>query len=150
MVNYFHSQFGYAFFIMCGAISVVVFTALYQNRTGLEGVAISFLIMGLILLFFYNLTIKVNHEKITWTFGIGLINKQLEISQVKSTRIVENPWYCGWGIRMMSEGTLYNISGFQAVNLELKDGTHIRLGTDEPQQLKAAIDAHMSEKSGEK
>lgn len=146
MERYNHSQFGVPLAIIIGGVAVLVLAGLYQNKEGFEVVGVVFLVMALILSLFYKLTIKVENDIIRWAFGIGLINKQLAISEIKSTQIVENPWYCGWGIRMMSEGTLYNISGFQAVNLELKDGTHIRLGTDDPHQLKVVIDTYMSEK----
>jgi hypothetical protein len=35
---------------------------------------------------------------------------------------------------------MYNVSGFDAVQLQLASGKRFRIGTDEPVQLKSAID----------
>ena len=52
---------------------------------------------------------------------------------------VRNPWYCGWGIRLGPTGWLWNVSGFDAVELTLTDGRRFRVGSDEPGQLVAAL-----------
>jgi hypothetical protein len=39
---------------------------------------------------------------------------------------------------------LFNVSGLDAVEVELVDGKRIRIGTDEPQALVAAIRARRS------
>ncbi len=53
---------------------------------------------------------------------------------------MRNPWYYGWGIRLTPTGWMYNISGLDAVQLQLASGKRFRIGTDEPVQLKSAID----------
>jgi hypothetical protein len=52
---------------------------------------------------------------------------------------VRNPWYYGWGIRFISNGMVYNVSGFDAVEIALADGRRVRLGTDEPDAVIAAL-----------
>jgi hypothetical protein len=52
---------------------------------------------------------------------------------------VTNPWYYGLGIHWTPHGILYNVSGFSAVEVRLFPGTTFRVGTDEPDQLCAAI-----------
>ena len=49
-----------------------------------------------------------------------------------------NPLY-GWGIRYPFDGWLYNVSGLQAVELTVKGEGNLRIGTDEPETLVAAL-----------
>jgi hypothetical protein len=53
---------------------------------------------------------------------------------------VTNPWYYGWGIRWTPKGPLYNVSGFEAVEIRMLSGKSFRIGTDEPDLLRQAID----------
>jgi hypothetical protein len=52
---------------------------------------------------------------------------------------VTNPWWYGWGIRLIPGGWMWNITGNQAVELKLKSGRLLRIGTDEPEALETAI-----------
>jgi hypothetical protein len=54
--------------------------------------------------------------------------------------VVRNRWYYGWGIRITPRGWLYNVSGLDAVELALKNGKCVRIGSDEPHALARAID----------
>jgi hypothetical protein len=72
-------------------------------------------------------------------FGIGLIRKRIDLAKVRAFRSVRNPWYWGWGIRLYPGGWLYNVSGLDAVELALDDGTELRVGTDEPERLVDAL-----------
>ena len=45
----------------------------------------------------------------------------------------------GWGIRLIPNGWLWNVSGLGAVELSLVNGQRFRIGTDEPEQLATAI-----------
>jgi hypothetical protein len=53
--------------------------------------------------------------------------------------MVKNPWYYGWGIHLIPGGWLYNVSGWEAVELQMKNGNKYRIGTDDPQGLMDAI-----------
>ena len=69
----------------------------------------------------------------------GLIRKRFPIGDIHGARIVQNKWYYGWGIRLTPHGWLFNVSGFDAVELELKNKRKFRIGTDDPQELLMAI-----------
>jgi hypothetical protein len=53
--------------------------------------------------------------------------------------VVKNPWYYGWGIHLTPSGWLYNVSGFWAVELQMKNGKKYRIGTDDPEGLVQVI-----------
>jgi hypothetical protein len=46
-----------------------------------------------------------------------------------------NSWPYGWGIHRTPHGWLYNVSGWEAVEVALASGKRLRLGTDEPRRL---------------
>ena len=72
-------------------------------------------------------------------FGPGLIHKTFAASDIREARIVRNRWFYGWGIRWTPHGWLFNVSGLDAVEVELRSGRQYRIGTDEPRQLHEAI-----------
>ncbi len=57
--------------------------------------------------------------------------------------------YGGWGIRYtLSAGTAYNVRGNQGIQLELKNGRRVLIGTQRPQEFLAAIRTASPEKNG--
>jgi len=49
--------------------------------------------------------------------------------------------YGGWGIKRGTGGLAYNVSGNKGLQLVLKDGRKILIGTQKPEQLKSVIDS---------
>jgi hypothetical protein len=96
-------------------------------------------LLAVVLLLFGSLRLTITDQKIEAAFGVGLLRKRIPLADVRSVTRVRNPWYCGWGIRSMPNGMLYNVSGFDAVELSLADGRHVRLGTDEPDAVIAVL-----------
>ncbi|MFB3818729.1 MAG: hypothetical protein ACE147_13790 [Candidatus Methylomirabilales bacterium] len=88
---------------------------------------------------FSSLTVVVTEEALIWAFGPGVIRKQVRLADIQAAGVTLTRWYEGWGIHRTRRGWLYNVSGFQAVAITLKDGRRILLGTDEPARLQAAI-----------
>lgn len=107
----------------------------------LLSLVLAILVVGLAL--FHNLTVAVSTEWVTWRFGLGLIHKRIAIGRIQRARIIKTRWYHGWGIHHTGRGWLYNVSGFDAIELHLQDGQIVQIGTDEPQQLLRAIEGVM-------
>lgn len=76
---------------------------------------------------------------ISLAFGPGLIRKSFMVADIEHTVIVRTHWYNGWGIKLIRGGWLYNVSGLDAVQISMRNGKIYQIGTDEPQQLLAAI-----------
>jgi len=89
---------------------------------------------------FGSLTIEVGEGALSCRFGPGLIRKRWPLGNIREARVVRNPWYYGWGIHLYPGGVLYNVSGFQAVEVLLKGGKRLRIGTDEPDAVVRAIE----------
>ncbi len=96
-------------------------------------------ILPLVMVLFGWLTVEVSDEHVVWWFGPGLIRRRIRVADIRSVAALRNRWYYGWGLRLTPHGWLYNVSGLDAVELELVNGRRVRVGTDEPQELVRAI-----------
>lgn len=88
---------------------------------------------------FSSFTIEVTGDEIVWFFGPGLWRKKIARSEIVSVAAVRNPWWYGYGIHRTPRGWLYNVGGRDAVEIALVNGRRLRLGTDEPAALVAAL-----------
>ncbi len=93
----------------------------------------------LVMLLFSRLTVTVTNEIIVTSFGLGWPKHTEKVSDVLAAHEVRNSWIQGWGIRKISGGWMYNVSGYDAVELDLASGKKFRVGTDEPTNLAATI-----------
>jgi hypothetical protein len=99
-------------------------------------------VMAAGLTLFYQLSVEITAKEVRCAFGIGLISRSIPLAEIHQARSVKNPWFAGWGIRWLpGHYWLWNVSGFLAVELTMRDGKRFRIGTDEPEKLAAAIEA---------
>ena len=139
MQTYRHRQTGTLLLILLGSAAVLTTIALFRTPQRslviLLVLAVLLLSMGL----FWALTVEVTADQVLVWFGPGLIHRRFRLDAIRNVRRVRNPWYYGWGVRLTPNGWLFNVSGFDAVELELENNRNFRIGTDDPQQLLAAI-----------
>ncbi len=101
--------------------------------------AVVLVVLGVSLGLFGALTVEVTPQRLSLRFGPGVVRKEFPMNEISAAGAVRNRWYYGWGIRLTPHGWLFNVSGLDAVEIELTDGRKYRIGTDEPQRLVAAI-----------
>ena len=121
-------------------LAVIVFIP-QQSRLVMEIVAI---ILVLSLILFHSLTVSIDEKYLRLRMGVGLIRIKFKISDIVQAYPVKNKWYLGWGIHLTGKGFLYNVSGFDAVEIVLASGSIHRIGTDEPSVLTQAINQSIS------
>jgi hypothetical protein len=136
--EYEHTQTGYflIWVLLIGSAATLVIGA--SNPTHW----ISFVITIVLLLSiaaFYKLTIKIDTEKLRATLGLGFIRKEVRVADIAACEPIRIRWWYGWGIHFTPYGLLYNVSGWDAVAIRLRNGRLFALGTDDPQGLVAAI-----------
>jgi len=94
------------------------------------------ILMVVCLLIFYQLTISIDDKQIKFWFGFGLIVKTYNLEDIKDCKAVKNSPLYGWGIRMLPNGWLYNVSGLKAVELSFKNSSKkIRIGSNHPEEI---------------
>jgi hypothetical protein len=98
-------------------------------------------VLGLIVLawLFSSLTVSVSDNELQWRFGPGLWSYRMALADIAGVSIVRNSVLNGFGIRMRPGFRLYNVSGLDAVELQLKSGDVRRIGTDDASGLAAAL-----------
>ncbi len=144
MEEYKHTQVGYIHVIAWSAIILVL--ACINVFIGFEPYTLIFLILLAVLLALLStLTVRVGGGAITVQFGVGIIRKRIQLSDVETYAKVRNPWYYGLGIRYTPRGWLYNIYGLSAIELLMKNGRTCRIGTDDPEGFAQALQEALDE-----
>ena len=149
MSLYRHTQIGYLMVIVF--LAVLVFFAWlqitaraeppsYDSGTNFAMTAIMALIL-FILGSFVTLTVSIDANYLRIKFGYGIFRKKFAVCEIASTTTVKNQWYYGWGVRLWfwPRMWIFNVSGLDAVEIRMKNGTIYRIGTDEPKTLETAI-----------
>lgn len=142
--GYDHTQQGT---LIIGAVSAAILVILIATYlSGIVWVTILVVvILAVVLSIMSTLTVRVDKEALRIRFGpVGLVRKQWPVREIVSVSAVKNPWYYGYGLRITPFGPLYNVSGPDAVEVRLASGKVFRIGTDEPEALKRAIEKEMT------
>ena len=134
MQKYKHTQIGYLLLTLYSI--VVLFLGYFNIITSFHPLTFIALIIVLVILgTFSRLTVTVDDQMIKIQFGLRIIRKTFLLREIEAYRVVKNPWYYGWGIRFTPRGWLFNVSGFLAIELQMKNGKCYRIGTDDPDNL---------------
>ena len=144
MHEYEHTQAGTLMRLVFGGGLVIsggaaVWAAINDPSSALVPIGIVVVFVTCVFLF-HALTVSVSCDTIVLRFGIGLIRKRFAVADIQKAVLVRNHWYYGWGIKLTPHGWLYNVSGFDAVEIQLSSGRKYRIGTDEPDELCSAIE----------
>ena len=92
------------------------------------------------------LTVRIEDGFLKLRFGAGSFRKKFALDEIISARPVQNGFWRGWGIHKCPGGWIYNIAGFDAVEITMKNGKTNRIGTDEPEKLARAINGAVPER----
>jgi hypothetical protein len=134
---YRHTQIGYlTLIVILVAAFGIVATLPDDVRPVILGVAG---LMVIIAILFSSLTVEVGDGELRFHFGPGFWRKRIALAEVAAATATQNSWWEGWGIRFTPRGMLYNVSGTNAVEIEMRSGQRFRIGTDEPEALVEAI-----------
>jgi hypothetical protein len=145
MQPYRHTQKASAIRWMLGvAVAILGWLAI----RGGEGSAVMLLVAAILLvtlILFASLTVEVTDTEVRLSFGLGVIRKSFQVDEIRDVSVVKNPWYYGWGIHMTPHGWLFNVAGPDAVELTFDSGNKVRIGSDEPSRLMAAVRLAMAQ-----
>lgn len=145
-MEYQHKQWG--FFLIPTSLTlwvlVISITSVDDPTSTLFTVAmVGFMVvLFIVVLVFSRLDAPVSSERVVAAFSFGRPHRVVEFADVTAVRRVRNRWWDGWGIRKISRGWMYNVSGLDAIELELASGKVFRIGTDDPEGPVAALTHH--------
>ncbi len=148
-MHYKHTQIGYLMITVTLAV-FMLFLWMYIT-TSLEpksvdsgtnlGVTTTMAIVLFILVSFWSLHVQLDEKNLRIKFSYGIYKRKFPLNEIVSAKAVKNPRYTGRGIRRWigRKMRIYNVSGFNAVEIQMEDGKIYRIGTDEPKKLEQAI-----------
>lgn len=114
---------------------VVMFLIFGISSAFLHQLIVGTIIIAVTAWMFRSMTVEISDTELTWYFGSGFPRKRVPLSEVASAEAVRTGFWNGWGIHYTSRGWLYNVSGYGAVAITLRNGKRFCLGTDEPEEL---------------
>ncbi len=141
--KYRHTQIGWVVLVSVGAAIVLISYLLMEIELHWIGLAVLAL-LGVCLVLFSTLTVVGNEHELEVRFGPGLIRKKFSLENIESCREVKNSWYYGWGIRLTPRGWLFNVSGFRALEIQMRTGKRFRIGTNDPRGLSEFVRAQIA------
>lgn len=149
MERYKHTQIGYLMIFV--TLVVLVFFAWLQITARAEppsydsGANFAMTAVMALILFilgsFSALAVMIDEQFLKVRFSWGIFRKKFPLTEIATVRKVKNHWYYGWGIRLWfwPKMWIFNVSGFDAIELTMKNGKIYRIGTDESERLERAI-----------
>jgi hypothetical protein len=141
VTRYEHTQIGHATVWSLLAIILVASGALLGSSSHAQLPMVVSIILMVCLALFYKLRISIEDQMLCASFGPGIIRKRLRLLEIVGCEPMRIRWWYGWGIHLTPYGWLYNVSGFDAVAILLRDGRKFAHGTDDPHGLTEAIRA---------
>lgn len=110
------------------------------RTTILTLVAVVAILVAIVTFIFSSLTIEIRDGSLQWHFTGRFIQGSVPLSRIESVSRVRSSAAYGWGARKTPDGTLYSVSGLDAVRIRTRDGRSLNFGTDEPTRLVQAIE----------
>ena len=142
MTRYEHTQIGHV--IIWSLLGIFLIVSGFAGLSHREIPLVISILLLVCLVLFYKLRITIDGKTLCASFGIGVVRKRVRLAQIVGCEPIRIHWWYGWGIHLTSCGWLYNVSGFDAVTITLRDGRKFALGTDDSDGLITAIQAGMS------
>jgi hypothetical protein len=98
--------------------------------------------LGVMASLFYGLTVTGTEDTLEIRFGVGLIKRQFKLKEIVSALPYRTNFWHGWGIHYSGDGTIYNASGFDAVQITMMNGKKYIIGTNDQAGLLRYIEEH--------
>ena len=136
--SYQHKQFG-GISLLASVIGILVILLLVSQIGPRPLLLIVLALLVFVAVSCSSLTVATTPSSLVFWFGPGILRKTVALREIERVEPVKNPWYYGIGLRVTPRGMLYNVSGLSAVEIPKRDGSQVRLGTDEPERLAAAL-----------
>ena len=143
-VAYRHRQTSWLVLVLVAAAVVVVLVLVALAEDDPTGVWFAVGVTALLVSVasvFARLEVLVDDRSVVAAFGWGWPRRRVALSDIESVAPRRNRWYHGWGIRKVAGGWMFNVAGYDSVELCLRSGRVFRIGSDEPHVLTAAIES---------
>jgi hypothetical protein len=143
---YRHRQFGWLI-AAAMAVALVLATALVRSLGAPTIAAAGWAIPALYALIVAGfaltgwLVVRVDADAVRVRFGVGLVRRRIDVADIVGCERVRTRLRWGWGLHWTPSGWLYNVSGRDAVRIELRGERAVMVGSDDAGGLLDAIEA---------
>ena len=139
-MQYSHTQIGHLMIYILVAVAALYWWIFTMEWMDPEIVVIMILVLCIIGSF-TTLTVSIDGQFLRIQFWYGIYRKKFLLSDIAEAKAVKNRWYYGRGIkfRWRPPTWIYNVSGFDAVQITMTNDKRYKIGTDEPDLLEAAL-----------
>jgi hypothetical protein len=136
---YRHTQSGRAFIYPLAAIALAatIVAMIFPESRAVGAIVAAILFVTAVV--FSKLTITIDDDYLRASFGPGFVGKRIKLTDIAACEPIRIRWWHGWGIHLTPYGWLYNVAGWDAVAVTLRNGRRVSLGTDQPAELCDAI-----------
>jgi len=140
MQRYRNTEIGYVMMALV-AIALVICIGLPLAISGRWGpeLYVGPIIVSFVLFLFPTLTTEVDETRVRCAFGLGLIRREVALRDIAEAAIVRTHWFYGWGIRLIPGGWLWRVSSLDGIELKLRSGKLLQIGTNDAAGLADAI-----------
>lgn len=140
-VRYEHRQIAWPLLIGMMVAAAVLAAVGVVNGEFLAGpLMLLIAIVLLIGMLMSSMTVQVTDSGVSWWFGrTRTLGKTVALAEIASVESIRTSIFEGWGIHLTWHGWVWNVSGFNAVQIKLKSGTRYAVGTPEPDVVLKAI-----------
>ena len=141
-MRYEHTQRGPIYLIVGMAASAMLVSALWIPETWVQCLLFATGgMMGILSGGFRELTVRDEGSHLIVQFGpIPLFKRRVAYDEIESVAQDRSTILEGWGIHMSPRGGwIWNLWGFDCVELQLSKNRRLRIGTDQPEALAAFL-----------
>lgn len=130
-----------------GFIQQLILDKPFGNNPASDSALILLLLFPILIsIFFIFLTLHTRIDRNGVTYRFAPIHRKerlikwssIKVAYVRKYKPIAE--YGGWGFRKGRSGRAYNTSGNMGLQLQLSDGKRVLLGTQNPKDLKSALD----------
>lgn len=141
MNDYEHTETGWVIIASMGAAMAGIYAAFASGAMpgGAGAQALLQFVLLAALLNFYRQKVTVDGHAVRLRLGLGLIRRTVPLTEIAGAAPLRAPWLYGWGIHYVGDGWIFNVSSLDCVELRLKNGRRLLIGTDDQPALHAAI-----------
>ncbi len=129
-IKYYWSGVSIPFMGFVGSLEILCVIFMFMSKSFITYLCIG-VILFFILLLFFSLKVTVDYNNLYITYGIGIFEKIIPLTEIKGKRIVPN-----------KDSTLclaYNMSANEAVMLELRSGERLYVPADNSRRFQSAL-----------
>ena len=141
-MQYHHTQTSPLYLILIGVGLAIVFGGwAIPDSTTRSIVLGSGVVMLLLAVSFRHLAVRDEGERLLICFGpLPLFRRRLPYAEIESVQRSRSTVLDGWGIHMSAGGGwVWNLWGFDCVDVYRKNRSRLRIGTDDPEGLESFL-----------